>query len=75
MNVGMLWFDNDPRTTVLEKIDRAVVYYRSKYGYIPDICFVNPSMLNETPLLNPKVEVKPLPVIQPWNFWLVRKDS
>ena len=46
MNVGMLWFDNDPRTTLTVKVARAADYYRQKYGLAPDLCLVHPSMLS-----------------------------
>ena len=45
MNVGMLWFDNDPRTALPVKVARAADYYRRKYGLVPDVCLVHPSML------------------------------
>lgn len=45
MNVGMLWFDNDTKTDLDGKIERAAVYYRTKYGRVPTLCFVHPSML------------------------------
>ena len=47
MNVGMLWFDNDPRTALTAKVARAADYYRQKYGLVPDLCLVHPSMLGE----------------------------
>ena len=46
MNVGMLWFDNDPRTALTAKVARAADYYRQKYGLVPDLCLVHPSMLS-----------------------------
>jgi len=48
MNVGMLWFDNDPRTALAVKVARAADYYRQKYGHVPDLCLVNPSMISGT---------------------------
>jgi len=45
MNVGMLWFDNDPKSNLDNKIERAARYYRDKYGKTPTVCFVHPSML------------------------------
>ena len=57
MNVGMLWFDNDSKTDLNGKIERAAVYYRSKYGRVPTLCFVHPSMLPTT--LNNAQESKP----------------
>jgi len=48
MNVGMLWFDNDSKTDLNGKIERAAVYYRTKYGRVATLCFVHPSMLPTT---------------------------
>jgi hypothetical protein len=45
MNAGMLWFDNDPKTALTTKIERAVDYYRHKYGRDPNLCLIHPSML------------------------------
>lgn len=46
MNVGMLWFDNDPKTQLDDKIQRAASYYTEKYGNPPTVCFVHPSMID-----------------------------
>lgn len=46
MKIGMLWFDNDPKSNLDTKIERAVVYYQGKYGRSPTLCFVHPSMIN-----------------------------
>ena len=45
MNVGMLWFDNDPSMVMTAKVARAAKYYENKYGTHPTLCFVHPSML------------------------------
>ena len=45
MNIGMLWFDNDPKLNLDTKVERAVAYYRDKYGKTPTLCFVHPTML------------------------------
>jgi hypothetical protein len=44
MNIGMLWFDNDTKSDLVAKIERASTYYQKKYGKQPDLCFVHPSM-------------------------------
>ena len=49
MNVGMLWFDNDPRVNLETKLERAAAYYRTKYGRTPTLCFVHPSMIPHDP--------------------------
>ena len=49
MNVGMMWFDNDPRTAITAKVSRAADYYQQKYGLAPNLCLVHLSMLGERP--------------------------
>ena len=49
MNVGMMWFDNDPRTAITAKVTRAADYYQQKYGLAPNLCLVHLSMLGERP--------------------------
>ena len=44
MNLGMLWFDNDPKAALDAKVERAAAYYRHKYGKTPTLCFVHPTM-------------------------------
>ena len=70
MNVGMLWFDNDPKTTLLTKVHQAAEYYRSKYGRMPDMCLVNPSMLAEAQLQDGKITIKPLRSVLPGHLWI-----
>jgi len=46
MNTGMLWFDNDPKTALAAKIERAVDYYHKKYGCRPNLCLIHPIALD-----------------------------
>ena len=41
MQVGLLWFDNDPHRGLAGKIEDAARRYREKYGRPPDTCYVN----------------------------------
>lgn len=79
MNVGMLWYDNDPRTALAIKISRASDYYRQKYGTNPDMCQVNPSMLGDRPdLVNGqagKVIVRPNRAVLPGHLWIGIEDK
>ncbi len=76
MNVGMLWFDDDPRTALKAKIERAVGYYRQKYGRLPDVCLVHPSMLSSAPAETfDKVTVRPNPIILPGHLWIGVEDQ
>jgi len=78
MNVGMLWFDNDPRTALTVKVERAADYYRQKYGSIPDLCLVHPSMLAEPLLKAGKkfvVSVRPNRLVLPGHLWIGIEDK
>jgi hypothetical protein len=44
IKIGMLWYDNSPKTTIMDKIDEARQYYEEKFGFIPNLCFVHPTM-------------------------------
>jgi len=70
MNVGMLWFDNDPKTDITVKITRAVDYYRHKYGQTPNLCFVHPSMVKTSPFKTGSIEIRSSRSVLPNHFWL-----
>lgn len=70
MNIGMLWFDNDPKADIKVKIERAASYYRSKYGQIPNLCFVHPSMLPENAVKSDSIEIRTTRSVLPNHFWI-----
>jgi hypothetical protein len=78
MNIGMLWFDNDPQSDLVAKVTRAANYYQGKYGNRPNLCFIHPSMavveqdIDETPanLKAGEVEVRCTQSVLPNHFWI-----
>ena len=81
MNIGMLWFDNDPKAEISTKVERAASYYYSKYGKKPTLCFVHPSMMtsmkskeNEAAskphLQSAGVEIRTSRSVLPNHFWI-----
>ncbi len=77
MNIGMLWFDNDPKAEIATKIERAAAYYNAKYGTTPNLCFVHPSMIHNGSLKgrndkmsSGEVEVRTTRTILPNHFWI-----
>ncbi len=70
MDIGMLWFDNDPKADLVAKIERAANYYKDKYGHSPNLCFVHPSMINGNPVKAKEVEVRTNGSVMPNHFWL-----
>ncbi len=45
--VGLLWFDDDPKRGLKQKVENAARRYREKFGRNPVVCYVHPSMLGE----------------------------
>ena len=70
MNIGMLWFDNDPKTDLSVKIEQAAKYYQNKYGQAPNHCIVNPSMLAKQKSETSGVKVTFNPTILPNHLWI-----
>jgi hypothetical protein len=77
MHTGMLWYDNDPRTTLNVKIQKAVEYYHHKYGRLPELCLVHPSMLekNLKQLEVGKLTVRPYQPVLPGHLWIGIEDQ
>jgi hypothetical protein len=72
MNIGMMWFDNDPKTSLATKIARAAEYYRAKYGRTPDICLVNPNTTIGEVMGN--ITIRSCKTILPGHLWIGVED-
>jgi hypothetical protein len=71
MDIGMLWFDSNHQQEVRVRIERASMYYKSKYGRKPDLCYVHPSMLSEAfPKEVDGLKVRTSQTVLPNHFWL-----
>jgi hypothetical protein len=47
VEVGLLWYDSDPRRELEDKIGRAAQRYREKFGCWPNTCFVHPQAIQD----------------------------
>jgi hypothetical protein len=76
MHTGMLWFDNS-QSALNIKIQKAMDYYHKKYGRIPDLCLVHPSMLekDQTKLEVNKLTVRPYRPVLPGHIWIGIEDK
>lgn len=70
MEIGMMWFDDNPKTPLSAKVHQAVEHYRTKYGKTPDLCLVNPAMLAENQTQEGKVMIRTLRSILPGHLWI-----
>lgn len=76
MEIGMLWFDDNPAITMADKVTKAAAYYASKYGRKPTVCFVNPGMLEgESTENSGGIEIRTNLTIQNHHFWLGVRPS
>lgn len=79
MKVGLLWFDDDPRKQLEEKVLRAATHYERKYGQPPNLCFVHPGTFNgngkKGRLRANGVEIRSGRSILPDHFWLGISDK
>lgn len=69
MDVGMLWMDDDKKSSLDEKIRKAAAYYLEKYGQEPDICLVNQAMLAEEKNVD-AIQVQPANNVLLNHFWV-----
>ena len=75
MNTGMLWFDNDPKTALTAKIEKAVDYYQKKYGRKPNLCLIHPNALEgEKPTIK-TMTVRPYRPVLPGHLWIGVEDK
>jgi hypothetical protein len=86
MHTAMLWFDNS-QTALNIKIQKAVDYYYKKYGRVPDLVLVHPSMLEaqnqrqlETPAPDASASVNKITVqayrpVLPGHIWVGVEDK
>lgn len=74
MNVGMMWFDNSPKTLLSVKVQKAADYYTKKYGRSPDLCYVNPNMLDESAEMG-SITIRPYRPVLPGHIWIGVDDE
>ncbi len=75
MHTGMMWFDNNSTTALTLKIEKALDYFRKKYGREPNLILVNPSMLNnEKPEIG-KITIRPYRLVLPGHLWVGIEDN
>lgn len=70
MKVGWMWFDNDSKRSIEEKVQQAVQHYRTKFGRSPNTCYVNQGAVSGEGLRCGKVKVVAVRSVLPHHFWL-----
>ena len=73
MDIGMLWFDNDKKSSIPSKVEKAARYYQKKYGknnvrhHITHTVMMDPSDISRLKDLDVVVDVSPC-VAAPMSF-------
>lgn len=67
MNEGMLWFDNDTRRKLADKINQAAARYQSKFGQRPTVCYINPADFGD---YAGSIEVRTANNILRYHIWI-----
>mgnify|MGYP001586358881 CR=1 FL=1 len=75
MNTGMLWFDNDPKRSLPDKLSRAAEHYQRKYGRAPDLCYVSAGAAPEAQERVNGLLVKTSKTVLPNHFWIGVKEG
>lgn len=70
MKIGMLWYNNDPKMLLDDKIKAALEYYRNKYGRVANCCYTNPATLGNKKVNLAGVEVHTSRSVLPNHFWI-----
>lgn len=73
MKIGMMWMDASSDDLKV-KIERAAGYYWKKYGQVPNLCFVHPSML-PNPVPPGLIELRSNRSILPNHFWVGVREN
>lgn len=74
MHTGMLWFDNSS-ATLQAKLQKAVDYYKKKYGRSPDLCLVHPTMLENNGFEIQGLTVRPYRPVLKGHIWIGIEDK
>lgn len=72
MREGLLWFDDDPRREMAEKVRQAAARYRQKFGIAPEVCYVNDRAIDRAEVRIGDLRVMPASTVLPHHFWIGR---
>jgi hypothetical protein len=74
IKIGMLWFNNDGKQPLSEKIIEAADFYYKKYSKKADLVYVHPTNLPDQVVID-GIEVRTSTMILPNHLWLGVKSN
>ena len=74
MNIGLLYFDDNPKHDLTRRVVDAAKRYKAKYNAVPEVCYVHPD--TDTEGLNKigRVEIRKRSHILRHHFWIGREQ-
>lgn len=75
MRIGLLFYDDDPKAEIEEKVRRAAARYQEKYGHAATACYVHPSMLTSGDCVMGGLDVYGQHSVLPNHLWLGVGDA
>ncbi len=66
----MLWYDDDHKRALGDRVARAVEHYKTKYGAVPTVCYVNPVTLKDGPETAAGVQLRTARNVMIDHFWI-----
>lgn len=70
MKEGLLWFDNDPKRNLADKISRAAGRYQVRFGRKPTMCYLNIADLETNVEEVDGIYLRPASDVRPHHFWI-----
>ena len=75
MTIGLLWYDNDPKRSLEDKILAGAQRYQAKFGQFPNTCLVHPTSLGPEQVRVQGLSVVGAQNVLPHHFFLGVSES
>lgn len=75
VSLGWLWFDDDPKTSLEQKVSLAAARFQQKFGRQPRMCYVSPRALGEAPAAWEPLHVQAASNVLPGHFLFVLEEQ
>jgi len=73
----LLWYDDDPERSLLEKVHQAARHYECKFGAPAQVCYVHPSALDAKEGKEPSggLRIAGLDTVLTNHLWVGREEK
>jgi hypothetical protein len=77
MHTGMMWLSTDKTKSLSMKVQEGVDYYEKKYGRLPTLVLVHPSLMetDQRQIEVNKITVRGYRPVLPGHFWIGIEDK